>query len=169
MDTRRKMLGRLLSGGALLALSACQAPPVAHKEPWTQEQEAVMRSYGFAPGEQGWELQMTGKLLFDLNSDRLEGPQKDSIVRMGRALWDAGIRHLRVEGHADESGTDAYNDALSLRRAQIVAEQLQSGQFPPGSIAVHGWGSSRPLVVEKGKSRQRENRRVAIVIPAQQS
>ena len=173
MNTRRLTLTRLArwAGAACaLALAGCQgtpgvAPaPAPAARPWSERQLEVLREYGFEQTDEGWELQMAGKLLFDLNSDRIDPGHRATVERMGRALAGVGIDRLRVEGHTDDLGSDAYNDRLSLRRAQTVAQVLGDAGIPLDRITVRGFGRSRPLV--SGRGGQRENRRVAIIIPA---
>lgn len=160
---------------ALLAigLSACQAPPPAAPAPpaaaapsLAERKAAVLRQYGFEQTDAGWELQMAGKLLFDFDSVQLEPQARDRLLRMGRSLADVGIDALRVEGHTDEQGARAYNDRLSLRRAQAVAQVLADAGIPQDRIDAVGMGSGRPVVQGGTVAARRENRRVAVVVPA---
>ncbi|MNH45695.1 Outer membrane porin F precursor [compost metagenome] len=70
-----------------------------------------------------------------------------------------------MEGHTDDLGADAYNERLSLRRAHAVAQVLAEAGIPQANIAVHGYGSSRPLSYSDIQARRKENRRVAIIVP----
>lgn len=172
-STRRFSLKRVAwwAGAACaLALAGCQAvapaTPARAGGPWSERQVEVLREYGFEQTDEGWELQMTGKLLFDLDSDRIDAGHRATVDRMGRALANVGIDRLRVEGHTDDIGSDAYNDRLSMRRAQTVAQVLSEAGIAMDRITVRGFGRSRPLVTDASRSGRRENRRVAIVIPA---
>jgi len=71
-----------------------------------------------------------------------------------------------VEGHTDDTGPVLYNQQLSERRAQRVAEQLVRAGMDPLQISTRGWGNSKPLPMAQGQDARRENRRVAIIIPA---
>ncbi|QQS15110.1 MAG: OmpA family protein [Rhodospirillales bacterium] len=71
---------------------------------------------------------------------------------------------LDVTGHADKSGGDAYNMALSLRRANAVKDQLVREGIPANQIAVVGRGESMPLVQTADGVREPQNRRVEIVL-----
>ncbi len=153
-----------------LALGACQSPPPAGPaqaavSSLSPQQVAVLREYGFEQVDEGWELQMAGKLLFDFNADKLAADQRAAVERMARSLFSVGIERLRVEGHTDDLGGDAYNDRLSLRRAQAVAQVLTEAGIPQAHIAVHGYGRSRPLPPSSIQGSRKENRRVAIIVP----
>lgn len=145
-----------------LVLAGCQAPPPAAKpQGLTAQQQQVLRDQGFSPADQGWELQMSGKLLFDFDSSQLGAEARVKLKDLVRALQGVGIERLRVEGHTDDRGGEAYNLRLSLRRAEAVAELLVESGIERGHIEVKGLGSSRPVVPRDAA----ENRRVAIIVP----
>ena len=159
-------------GWAALAvgvLSACQSPPVASPAPDPAAQrEQVLRAYGFEPTDEGWELQMANKLLFALDSDSLASERCSALLEMGQALLKVGVRAVRVEGHTDDQGSDAYNERLSLRRAQAAADVLVEAGLPKSEMRVLGFGKARPLALSGTLERRRqENRRVSIIVPAQ--
>ncbi|HYC66275.1 MAG TPA: Lpg1974 family pore-forming outer membrane protein [Reyranellaceae bacterium] len=82
-----------------------------------------------------------------------------------QAASDAKARrttHLQVAGHADRAGTDEYNMALSLRRANAVKAELVRNGLPAEQIAVLGRGESEPLVPTADGVREPQNRRVVI-------
>ncbi|WP_192884849.1 OmpA family protein [Paracidovorax avenae] len=170
---RARVASIILSIAFAALLAACRAPPApppaqeAPAAPSASERKAaVLRQYGFEPTDSGWELQMSGKLLFDFDSVELNAEGRDGVLRMGRALADVGIDALRVEGHADEQGARAYNERLSLRRAQAVARVLAEAGLPADHIGTVGLGASRPVVQGTSAASRRENRRVAIIVPA---
>lgn len=147
---------------AALVLGGCQtapAPPPATG--LTQQQQQVLRSQGFAPSDQGWELQMSGKLLFGFDSSQLSAEARAKVQDLVRALKGVGIERLRVEGHTDDRGGEAYNLRLSLRRAEAVADLLVEYGMERRNIEAKGLGSSTPVV----PSDAAENRRVAIIVP----
>ncbi len=169
MQTTSRFFLRLLwLCAAALALGACQSPPPAAADAQAAARRAqVLREQGFVQTEDGWELQMSGKLLFDFNSDVMAGERREMLVRMGRALVGVGVRALRVEGHADDQGSADYNDRLSLRRAQSVAQVLAETGIPRERIDIRGYGASRPLTIGTSEAARQENRRVALIVPVQ--
>ena len=71
---------------------------------------------------------------------------------------------IEVAGHADRSGTPAYNQRLSQRRADAVAAELVARGVSRSEISVTAYGESRPLVPTADGVREPQNRRVEIVL-----
>jgi outer membrane protein OmpA-like peptidoglycan-associated protein len=76
------------------------------------------------------------------------------------------VRSTRIEvsGHADRSGSDAYNQALSMRRAEAVAAELTRRGVPRTEMVIQAFGESRPLVPTADGVREPQNRRVEIIL-----
>jgi len=71
---------------------------------------------------------------------------------------------IEVSGHADRTGTAAYNQRLSVRRAEAVASELVRRGVARNEITVQGFGFDRPLVPTAMGVREPQNRRVEIVL-----
>jgi iron complex outermembrane receptor protein len=71
---------------------------------------------------------------------------------------------IHVTGHTDRAGTDAYNLALSERRAKAVEAQLEKLGFTASQITISGKGESENLVPTGDGVREPQNRRVEIVM-----
>jgi outer membrane protein OmpA-like peptidoglycan-associated protein len=71
---------------------------------------------------------------------------------------------LTVAGHTDAVGTDQYNDALSLRRAERVRALLIARGIPPASIVAVGRGKREPRVPTPEGVAEPRNRRVEITV-----
>jgi OOP family OmpA-OmpF porin len=67
-----------------------------------------------------------------------------------------------VVGYTDSSGEASYNQALSLKRAQSVADYLIANGTPENVVRVIGRGSNDPLASNDTKEGRAENRRVEI-------
>jgi outer membrane protein OmpA-like peptidoglycan-associated protein len=88
-----------------------------------------------------------------------------TTIKQAAADAKAGQKtRIGVTGHADRSGADAYNMALSLRRANAVKDQLVREGIPASGITVVGRGESQPLVQTADGVREPQNRRVEIVL-----
>lgn len=86
---------------------------------------------------------------------------------LDRALIDfrrSGLARFQIDGHADRSGTDAYNQRLSERRAQAVAEYLMARGVMPQQMAMRSFGESQPRVPTADGQRNDQNRRAEIMI-----
>jgi outer membrane protein OmpA-like peptidoglycan-associated protein len=103
-------------------------------------------------------------VFFDFDSSQLT-PDAQSIVATAAAdALKGGSPRLDVTGHTDRSGSDAYNQALSIRRATSVQNALIANGVPADLIVIRGAGESEPLVPTADGVREPQNRRVEIVI-----
>ncbi|MBI2897051.1 MAG: OmpA family protein [Deltaproteobacteria bacterium] len=84
------------------------------------------------------------------------------LVRQVQALMDGHPEFLRIriEGHADERGTRAYNQWLSTERARRAAVVLQRYGVDPARIEIIGYGRDRPLAPGRSERALYMNRRV---------
>ena len=74
------------------------------------------------------------------------------------------VTRLEVNGYTDLSGTAAYNQRLSVRRAQSVEAELIRDGVPKSEIAIQGFGETHPLVPTAQGVREPQNRRVEIIL-----
>lgn len=148
---------------ALLALGGCQtAPPKG----LTPAQIAVLKQQGFELTDEGWAFGLSGKVLFGSDVESLNAPSTEIVQRIGKALLGVGIERVRVDGHTDASGKEAYNQQLSQRRAKSVANVLVSVGMKEENIQLRGLGSSAPVASNATAAGRTENRRVSIVVSA---
>jgi OmpA-OmpF porin, OOP family len=90
-------------------------------------------------------------------------PEAGSILKAAaQAYKDTGQASIKLAGHADKSGTDAYNDALSARRAAAAKAFLGGEGVPVDVIATNSFGEGQPLVDTADGVREPQNRRVEI-------
>ena len=112
---------------------------------------------------------------FPLNSAALSAEARAALdSELLPRLANAGeIRHIAVNGHTDELGSDEYNQRLSEQRAAAVRDYLVSKGIDASRIEVMGFGKSAPVKscpAEKGAARidcLAPNRRVELAITAQ--
>jgi len=91
----------------------------------------------------------------------------ESQVELQRVLAELARRpspEIVVIGHTDRVGTVPYNDALSLRRAQKVREDLVKLGIAADRIQVAGRGEREPLVPTEDEVAEPKNRRVEISV-----
>jgi OOP family OmpA-OmpF porin len=67
-------------------------------------------------------------------------------------------------GHTDSIGSDAYNQKLSVRRAESVKAYLVSKGVEPNRIYTEGKGEKQPVASNKTKDGRQKNRRVEIEV-----
>lgn len=103
-----------------------------------------------------------GTVFFDWDSVVVNESSAQTLAFIASNMGPCGWGGLNLTGHADLSGSDAYNEALSLRRAAAVAAALGNAGVSPGVIATSGKGESEPKVPTADGVREAQNRRVEI-------
>ena len=146
-----------------LALTGCQTAP---QKGLTPAQIAVLKQQGFELTDEGWAFGLSGKVLFGSDLEVLNAQSQEIVERIGTALLAVDIQRVRVDGHTDASGQEAYNEQLSVRRANSVVKALTKVGMRPENIQVRGLGSREPVATNKTRAGRTENRRVAIVVIA---
>ena len=106
---------------------------------------------------------------FEFDSAELNDSGKSVIEiyrkELGSVLTDSYL--VLVVGHTDTSGDASYNDALSLKRAQSVADYLVSTGANKDAIRVIGRGSRESIASNETREGRIENRRVDILVVAE--
>ncbi len=168
---RRRLLTTVAALTATgLFLAGCQTappPPPAAPVDLKATREAEFKRLGFVQTAEGWEYAFTGKILFDTASDALDSDSQANAERIGKALRKLDVTQLRIEGHTDNVGAAAFNKALSLRRAETVAQALAQQGLPKSDMVTKGWGAERPIADNSTTDGRLQNRRVAVIVPAQ--
>jgi outer membrane protein OmpA-like peptidoglycan-associated protein len=103
-------------------------------------------------------------VFFDFDKSDLTPAAQDTIAKAAAAYKTKGGAQLKASGHTDRAGTEEYNMALSLRRANAVKDQLVRDGVAASDISVVGLGESQPMVPTADGVREAQNRRVEIVI-----
>lgn len=114
---------------------------------------------GVAPAEEAF------LVFFDFDRAVIR-PDAQEILNGVIDIWQQapGQPMINVEGHADRSGSAAYNVGLSQRRAAAVEGALVSGGIPGDVISTEAFGESQPLVPTPDGVREPSNRRAEITI-----
>jgi len=115
----------------------------------------------FEEREEDADILLDQRVMFDTSSAHVHNRFKPlvQLVQDLMASRDDYLR-IRVEGHADERGTDAFNDWLSTERARRAARTLQRLGLDPSRIEIIGYGRRRPAVQGRTLRALRLNRRV---------
>jgi len=114
---------------------------------------------------------LLGDVLFDFDKATIR-PQADAVLRRIAARIKKDFRRgrVRVEGHTDSMGSDAYNRKLSKHRAASVKTWFAGkGGISARRIAAQGFGEKRPVApnTKGGKDNpegRQQNRRVEIIV-----
>ncbi len=117
-------------------------------------------------------LELAADVLFDFDKAELKPAAKETLANAAAIVKEKakpGTR-VRVEGHTDAKGSAAYNQGLSTKRAQTVADWLRANGADAVTYEITGHGAKKPVapnVTKDGKddpAGRAKNRRVEIVI-----
>jgi len=107
-----------------------------------------------------WALK--GVVLFDVNKSDLKPaayPLLDETVTIMKKNPDiTGF----IEGHTDSTGSEAYNQQLSEKRARAVEAYIESHGIDPARFSVKGYGETKPIAPNDTPAGRQENRRVEL-------
>jgi outer membrane protein OmpA-like peptidoglycan-associated protein len=119
----------------------------------------------------GVTLTLSGDVLFGFDSDRLRPEAAEALAEVADVIREARPRSMRIIGHTDALGAEAYNQDLSLRRARSVQRWLEEragGAMP--AVVVDGRGEADPVApntMPDGRDNpagRAQNRRVEIAL-----
>jgi outer membrane protein OmpA-like peptidoglycan-associated protein len=114
--------------------------------------------------DHGLLLNLRSELLFETDSAVLTEDAISRVSRIGDILAKYPEDRIRIEGHTDSRGPTAYNEDLSLRRAEAVARVLSSRGVAPNQVLVLGMGEEQPVASNDSPAGRSANRRVQLHI-----
>ena len=101
---------------------------------------------------------------FDFDRATLKPESNRALSMLAELLRRQSQWRLRIEGHTDNSGGDAYNQNLSMRRAAAVeAALVQRFSLDPARLTSVGFGAKRPVETNDTIAGRAHNRRVELV------
>jgi outer membrane protein OmpA-like peptidoglycan-associated protein len=109
-------------------------------------------------------LNMPGNVTFATNSADLSPAFFDVLTSVTKVLKEFDKTVVEVAGHTDSTGSDSYNQTLSERRANSVAQYLQSHGIRSERVLTLGMGESRPIADNGTADGRQANRRVEITM-----
>tara|TARA_R110002096_G_scaffold42642_8_gene114855 strand:+ start:103 stop:834 length:732 start_codon:yes stop_codon:yes gene_type:complete len=101
---------------------------------------------------------------FDHDKAMIKAESRPILDNAVKVLNENASVHVRVEGHTDSDGTDAYNMSLSQRRAEAVAAYLTAAGIDANRLSPVGYGESAPVAPNDTKENKYKNRRVDLVV-----
>jgi OOP family OmpA-OmpF porin len=103
--------------------------------------------------------QVNVRVTFDFDSAVLRTEEKPKLASLCEAMKDVDVAQFRIVGHTDGSGSDSYNEKLSLLRAQEVKRFLV-GDCGIDAARLETVGMGKRFLFKKDDPRADENRRV---------
>ena len=107
---------------------------------------------------------LAADLLFDFDKAALKADGKSKLDDLAAKVKGINLEVVIAIGHTDSVGSDAYNQKLSVRRAESVKAYLVSKGVEPNRIYTEGKGEKQPVASNKTKDGSQKNRRVEIEI-----
>ncbi|MBX5461214.1 MAG: OmpA family protein, partial [Steroidobacteraceae bacterium] len=101
---------------------------------------------------------------FELNSAQLTAASQTILDDLARDLKKYPNLRIELQGHTDSSGEDAYNLALSQRRADAVRAHLISQGVPANQLVARGYGETQPIDDNSTSQGRARNRRVVVLV-----
>ena len=135
--------GQTARASTQIQVDAEQAAP----EPEPTRRRIVLRGINF--GFDSAQISETDGLILDVAAEQIS--------------TQPGIR-VRVVGHTDSAGAEAYNQRLSERRASAVADYLAGKGIPRSQLTFEGRGESSPVASNDTADGRSQNRRVELEI-----
>jgi peptidoglycan-associated lipoprotein len=103
-------------------------------------------------------------LYFDLDKASVKASERSKVERVAAYLKADGKANLRVEGNADERGTEEYNRSLGERRALAVREYLVNLGIAPERVTTLSFGEDKPANPGHDEAAWAQNRRAEFVV-----
>jgi len=101
---------------------------------------------------------------FKVNSFTLETGSQSDVAHLGQIFTEYDKTNITVAGHTDSSGSEDYNQDLSLKRAGAVRTLLIANGVVKGRITTLGFGESAPIADNSTSYGRQVNRRVEIKV-----
>ncbi len=110
------------------------------------------------------QLIMPSNITFDFDSAVFKTGFNHTLDSVAKVLEEYNKTNVIVAGYTDNVGKADYNNQLSLRRAQAVADYLILRNVSPARISVYGYGSQYPVASNATEAGRAQNRRVTITL-----
>ncbi|MDE1165894.1 MAG: OmpA family protein [Pseudomonas sp.] len=138
--------------------------PVSHNGCPLPQYPASVKAPEPAPAEEVITLSDAGNVLFAFNSSDLTNDARSALSGLMDKFKSADVVSIKVVGHTDSVGSDQYNQKLSERRANSVAQYLLSQGLAPSKLSSEGRGESEPIADNSTDEGRAKNRRVELHI-----
>jgi OOP family OmpA-OmpF porin len=117
-----------------------------------------------APKPVAEKVTLAADVLFDFDKSVLKPEGKAKLDDLANKVKAINLEVVIAIGHTDSIGSDAYNQKLSVRRAESVKSYLVSKGVEPNRIYTEGKGEKQPVASNKTKEGRQKNRRVEIEV-----
>ncbi|WPB57890.1 outer membrane protein OmpA [Xylophilus sp. GOD-11R] len=143
--------------GALVPAAAPVAPPAARPAP-------APAPVAVAPAVTASKVTFAADAFFDFDKSVLKPEGKAKLDELVTKTKDINLEVIIAVGHTDSVGSDAYNQKLSVRRAEAVKAYLVSKGIEKNRVYTEGKGEKQPVADNKTAAGRAKNRRVEIEV-----
>ena len=138
-------------------------PPPMPPTPVVQETPQQQPAPAPKPAPTRRELLTLRGNAFEFDKSSLTAGARDTLQTVVTTLKNFPDAKIEIQGHTDWIGSDAYNQALSERRANSVRDYLVSQGIAAGRITTIGYGETQPVATNETAVGRALNRRVVII------
>lgn len=117
---------------------------------------------GFKVDADGCPLKATLHLNFATNSNKVDAEGVAKVDAFAAFLKDSPAYKASIVGHTDSTASDAYNQKLSEKRAEMVKNMLIKDGVAAERLTSEGMGEKMPVASNKTKEGRAENRRIEV-------
>jgi len=129
------------------------APPPAAPKPAPEKPKPVAEKITFA-----------ADVLFDFDKSVIKPEGRSKLDDLAGKAKGVNLEVVIAIGHADSIGSDAYNQRLSVRRAESVKAYLVSKGIEPNRVYTEGKGEKQPVASNQTAEGRDKNRRTEIEV-----
>lgn len=115
---------------------------------------------------EGIQVTFASGLLYDTDSDHIRADAATNLRNLASSLERYPNTNLLIVGHTDSTGTSAYNQLLSERRAQAASDYLVTQGVSVNRVRTTGRGEAEPITSNVTDAGRQLNRRVEVAIYA---
>ncbi|GAB2580687.1 OmpA family protein [Spirosoma areae] len=113
---------------------------------------------------EGIKITFGSDILFDVDSYALKSETKQQLTEFAQTLNKYEDTDIRIEGHADATGSDEHNLNLSRQRADAVGSFLETQGVKTSRVDEKGYGEAQPVADNSTEAGRRKNRRVDVAV-----
>lgn len=107
--------------------------------------DGLIQDLGARVSEQEIAIDLSGDVLFDFDKWSVRREAEATLTKVAALIAEYPRARIRIDGHTDGKGDDAYNQKLSERRAAAIKDWLVAHGAKAANLMAKGWGRSKPV------------------------